>query len=73
MKEVHGRVVGGSSKTEAVHQFLESPLLRVEPQKKFRCFPCFGSMDGALVVARWEAGKERLPCIYLGENQVGKS
>lgn len=74
MKKVHGRGVGGSSKTEAAPQLLESPLLRVEPQKKFRCFPCFGSMDGALVVARQEAGKDKASLYLLGRKiRVGKA
>lgn len=56
-REAHGGRVGGSNKAEAAPQPLESLLVRVELQKKPRCIPCFGDMDGALVVAKLEAGK----------------
>lgn len=39
-------------------QPLESLLVRVELHKKPRCIPCFGDRDGALVVAKLEAGKD---------------
>ena len=69
MREAQGEGDGGSNKTDAVPEPLECLLVRVEPQKKSRCISCFGGMDGALVVARLEDGKDF--SYLLGEHQCG--